>query len=177
MDLYKLCVVPYSDRSLPDTSFVGAVISILNIHSFGRVVRRHEREAILQHPSAWDPRSYDASDVLHVGRPRQPRSLAHSMASHGHMRSMASSTMPDDDEHGDPFSDSRRIHRSSQRSWNSSASSMSGSNSDSHSPAPTMESYTGIREIPRNTSDTNILPSPLIAEFPSSGHNTLLYTQ
>ena len=25
------------------------------MHSFGRVVRRHEREALLQHPSAWGP--------------------------------------------------------------------------------------------------------------------------
>jgi len=30
-----------------------AMISLLAIHSFGRVVRRHEKEALLQHRSAW----------------------------------------------------------------------------------------------------------------------------
>lgn len=36
----------------------GAILSLLVIHSFGRVVARHEREALLQHPSAWDPLYY-----------------------------------------------------------------------------------------------------------------------
>ncbi|KAF7791960.1 hypothetical protein EIP86_002986 [Pleurotus ostreatoroseus] len=31
------------------------VVSLFTMHSFSRVVRRHEHEAILQHPSAWDP--------------------------------------------------------------------------------------------------------------------------
>ena len=33
----------------------GFIVSLFTVQSFGRVVRRHEREAILQHPSAWDP--------------------------------------------------------------------------------------------------------------------------
>lgn len=36
----------------------GAILSLLVVHSFGRVVARHEREALLQHPSAWDPLYY-----------------------------------------------------------------------------------------------------------------------
>lgn len=35
-----------------------AILSLLVVHSFGRVVARHEREALLQHPSAWDPLYY-----------------------------------------------------------------------------------------------------------------------
>ncbi|KDQ63763.1 hypothetical protein JAAARDRAFT_65765 [Jaapia argillacea MUCL 33604] len=31
-----------------------ALMSLLVVHSFGRVVRRHEREAILMHPASWD---------------------------------------------------------------------------------------------------------------------------
>lgn len=42
--------------------------------SFGRVVRRHEREAILQHPSAWDPvyrAELEASHAFARGRSRR----------------------------------------------------------------------------------------------------------
>lgn len=41
------------------------------MHSFGRVVRRHEREAILQHPTAWDPiyrAELEASRAFNRGR-------------------------------------------------------------------------------------------------------------
>ncbi|KIP12582.1 hypothetical protein PHLGIDRAFT_262280 [Phlebiopsis gigantea 11061_1 CR5-6] len=31
------------------------LLSIFTMHSFRRVLRRHERDAILQHPAAWDP--------------------------------------------------------------------------------------------------------------------------
>lgn len=31
------------------------ILSILTVHSFDRVLRRHEREALLHHPSTWDP--------------------------------------------------------------------------------------------------------------------------
>lgn len=34
-----------------------AVISLLAIHSFGRVIRRHERDIILQEPRSWQPRT------------------------------------------------------------------------------------------------------------------------
>ena len=35
--------------------YIGAILSLLVVHSFGRVVARNEREAQIQHPSAWDP--------------------------------------------------------------------------------------------------------------------------
>ncbi|KAK7694521.1 hypothetical protein QCA50_001707 [Cerrena zonata] len=50
------------------------IISAFTMHSFSRVVRRHEREAILQHPSAWDPMyraELEAAKVFRQGRPRR----------------------------------------------------------------------------------------------------------
>jgi hypothetical protein len=32
----------------------GTVISVLAVHSFGRVIHRHEIEAMMQHPWSWD---------------------------------------------------------------------------------------------------------------------------
>jgi hypothetical protein len=32
----------------------GAVISVLAVHSFGRVIHRHEIEAMMEHPWSWD---------------------------------------------------------------------------------------------------------------------------
>ncbi|KLO20574.1 hypothetical protein SCHPADRAFT_12521 [Schizopora paradoxa] len=32
-----------------------AILSLLVIYSFGRVIERHEREALMQNPSSWDP--------------------------------------------------------------------------------------------------------------------------
>ncbi len=52
------------------------------MHSFDRVVRRHEKEAILQHPSAWDPlyrAELEASRAFqrgqHAGRAYSPISV------------------------------------------------------------------------------------------------------
>ncbi|KAH8120095.1 hypothetical protein DFH11DRAFT_1500099, partial [Phellopilus nigrolimitatus] len=44
-----------SESSLYFFSSYWAILSLLVLHSSGRVVERHEREALLQHPSAWDP--------------------------------------------------------------------------------------------------------------------------
>ncbi|TFL06662.1 hypothetical protein BDV98DRAFT_160481 [Pterulicium gracile] len=44
-----------------------AFVSLLSVHSFGQVVKRHEREALLQHPSAWE--NSPRPDGLN-GRPR-----------------------------------------------------------------------------------------------------------
>lgn len=35
--------------------FLGAILSLLVMNSFDHVVERSEREALVQHPSAWDP--------------------------------------------------------------------------------------------------------------------------
>ncbi|KAF8213277.1 hypothetical protein K438DRAFT_1706974 [Mycena galopus ATCC 62051] len=75
-----------------------AIISVLVIHSFGRVIRRHEKEALLQNPSAW----WHERDINH----RSPYSRR-AFPSQLRIR------MPED-----PFSDARAI-RDSMSSWNS----------------------------------------------------------
>jgi len=53
------------------------VVSFCTMQSFSRVVRRHEREAILSHPSAWDPMyraELEAARAFHHGNPRRPLS-------------------------------------------------------------------------------------------------------
>ncbi|KAF7339823.1 hypothetical protein MVEN_01898900 [Mycena venus] len=76
-----------------------AIISILVIHSFGRVIHRHEKEALVQHPSAW----WHERDISH----RSPYSRRAFPGSQLRIR------MPED-----PFSDARAI-RESLASWNS----------------------------------------------------------
>ncbi|KAJ6604449.1 hypothetical protein DFH09DRAFT_1122731 [Mycena vulgaris] len=71
-----------------------AIISVLVIHSFGRVVRRHEKDALFQHPSAWWPER----DLIH----RSPYSRR-------------AFRVPGEE---DPFSDAR-AYRDSVTSWNS----------------------------------------------------------
>jgi hypothetical protein len=50
------------------------LISLLSIHSFGRVVKRHEKEALLQHPSTWEysPRSDSSHNHLRQRRAWSP---------------------------------------------------------------------------------------------------------
>jgi len=48
------------------------VISVLAVHSFGRVIHRHEIEAMMQHPWSWDP-SFQ-TDRRALEPPRRPRS-------------------------------------------------------------------------------------------------------
>ncbi|KAL4243540.1 hypothetical protein ABKN59_001109 [Abortiporus biennis] len=53
------------------------IVSFFTMQSFSRVVRRHDREAILQHPSAWDPiyrAELEASRAFHQGNSRRPLS-------------------------------------------------------------------------------------------------------
>jgi len=76
-----------------------AIISILVIHSFGRVIHRHEKDALFQHPSAW----WHERDIFHRG----PYSRRAFPGSQLRIR------MPED-----PFSDARAI-RESMTSWNS----------------------------------------------------------
>ncbi|KAK7064394.1 hypothetical protein R3P38DRAFT_2824256 [Favolaschia claudopus] len=76
-----------------------AIISVLVIHSFGRVIRRHEQEALFQHPSAW----WHERDMSH----RSPYSGL--VFSGSPLRIQ----VPED-----PFSDARAI-RQSMSSWNS----------------------------------------------------------
>jgi len=73
-----------------------AIISVLVIHSFGRVIHRHEKDALLQNPSTW----WHERDVNH----RSPYSRR---AFPGQLRILP-----------DPFSDTRAL-RESTTSWNS----------------------------------------------------------
>ncbi|KAG1785471.1 uncharacterized protein HD556DRAFT_1422291 [Suillus plorans] len=53
-----------------------AFISCLVMHSFGRVIRRHENEALLQQPSVWHRSlrtDHSTADILAEGRVRSPR--------------------------------------------------------------------------------------------------------
>ncbi|KAJ7107633.1 hypothetical protein C8R43DRAFT_1044731 [Mycena crocata] len=77
-----------------------AIISILVIHSFGRVIRRHEKDALFQHPSAWWPER----DINH----RSPYSRRAFPGSQLRVRVLEE----------DPFSDARGV-RESVTSWNS----------------------------------------------------------
>ena len=45
-------------------SLTGAILSLLVISSFGRVVERHEREAMMQNPSTWEP-LYKVEEATH----------------------------------------------------------------------------------------------------------------
>ncbi|KAJ7102135.1 hypothetical protein B0H15DRAFT_813313 [Mycena belliarum] len=91
------------DNGLDMTGWVAAnwaIISVLVIHSFGRVVRRHEKDALFQHPSSWWPER----DMIH----RSPYSRR------AFPRPRQGSCAPE----ADPFSDSRGL-RESMTSWNS----------------------------------------------------------
>lgn len=58
-------------------AFDWALISCLVIHSFSRVIRRHENEALLQQPSAWHRNlrtDRNTAELLAEGRVRAPRS-------------------------------------------------------------------------------------------------------
>jgi hypothetical protein len=73
------------------------------IHSFGRVVRRHEKDALFQHPSAWWPER----DAMH----RSPYSRRAAPGSQLRV------WVPGEE---DPFSDVRGLtRRESVTSWNS----------------------------------------------------------
>ncbi|KAG1833957.1 hypothetical protein EV424DRAFT_1532781 [Suillus variegatus] len=63
-------------------TFDWALISCLVMHSFGRVIRRHDNEALLQQPNVWH-RSFrtdcSTAEISAEGRVRSPRSsVAHS---------------------------------------------------------------------------------------------------
>ncbi|KAG1794045.1 hypothetical protein EV424DRAFT_1450970 [Suillus variegatus] len=57
-------------------AFDWAFISCLVMHSFGRVIRRHENEALLQQPSVWHRSlrtDHSTADISAEGRVRSPR--------------------------------------------------------------------------------------------------------
>ncbi|KAH8100620.1 hypothetical protein BXZ70DRAFT_938071 [Cristinia sonorae] len=81
------------------------IASLFTMHSFDRVVRRHEQEALLQHPSTWDPiyrAEMEATRALRQDRARRaastappsPRRLAWSDAPSVRIRSTKSILLP-----------------------------------------------------------------------------------
>ncbi|KAI0704932.1 hypothetical protein BC835DRAFT_1410268 [Cytidiella melzeri] len=64
-------------RSAGLAAMTWILLCIFTFGSFGEVVRRHERDAILQHPSAWDPMyraELEASRAFATGQSRRPYS-------------------------------------------------------------------------------------------------------
>ncbi|KAJ7169679.1 hypothetical protein C8R46DRAFT_994049 [Mycena filopes] len=99
--LLLVCGVNF-ENSLDMTGWVAAnwaIISVLVIHSFGRVIRRHEKDALFQHPSSWWPERDMNHRSAYARRAFPPSQLR--------------VQMPED-----PFSDARGI-RQSVTSWNS----------------------------------------------------------
>ncbi|GLB36291.1 hypothetical protein LshimejAT787_0305790 [Lyophyllum shimeji] len=77
-----------------------SIISLLSIHSFGRVVRRHERDALLQHPFTCD--ALIRAGAMPGGK--KPRESRASTVAPSRFRREAESNDRDD-----PFSDTRRL--------------------------------------------------------------------
>jgi hypothetical protein len=90
------------------------IISLLSVHSFGRVVRRHEREEILQHPSAWNSAvrgervMREAHRQSGPGRPLSPVSVA----SRTRQRAPSLNQEPEN-----PFADSHVARNPLRHSW------------------------------------------------------------
>ncbi|KAJ7597174.1 hypothetical protein C8J56DRAFT_919412 [Mycena floridula] len=89
-----------------------AVISALAIHSFGRVIRRHERDATLQEPRSWQARRMPFDNAR---RARQAASLTNTGASSHGMTWQKESHLQ---ETWDPFSDPGKLNPI-RTSWNS----------------------------------------------------------
>lgn len=150
-------------------------MSLLVIHNFGRVVARHEREAILQHPSAWDPmrkadRAINTTSRL-GGPPRAWSPVSIPTRPHTrHSRPTESRDAVSDTLHAEnPFEDFECVGASDdeirQPSWMSLESLATSAPS---SPANTVRSF--MREAQWKTSDT--LPSPVLECIGTSGQNS-----
>lgn len=140
---------------------IGTVISLLGIHSFGRVVHRHEIEATLQHPWSWEPSfrtDQQKADVLRQSKSRRPWSPPISITSRRGRRSVA--TSPHDEDHGDPDDAHLQLYRSPKK--DSDEQSIHSISSQLHSPIPSIR-HTSMR-IPLHHVP-GITPSPSTDEF------------
>jgi len=126
-----------------------SIISLLAIHSFGRVVRRHERDALLQHPFTCD--ALFRAGALHGGKMlRDPRM---STITPSRFRREAESN-----DREDPFSDTRRLGNSGDYRDSSIAAS-------SNPPSPDL--------FDEHTRVDPAIPNPF-SNFPASGYSTPL---
>ncbi|KAK0465429.1 uncharacterized protein EV420DRAFT_1514318 [Desarmillaria tabescens] len=135
-----------------------AVISLLTIHSFGRVVRRHEKDALIQNPRTWPWKN--PGDGNRPGAVRRQSSPQMSYTSHRRTRRFA-----DSDDQGSPYSETRGLNQS-RSSWNSGFT----ISSVASLPSPPVLVQSFYRETPQKSSVT--LPSPTIGDFLTSGRTT-----
>ena len=142
------------------TSPIGSVISLLGIHSFGRVIHRHEIEATLQHPWSWEPSFQTGERKLNILRQsnRRPWSPPLSITSRRARRSVATSH---DDDLDDADDACLQLYRCPKDSDQQSVHSISGS-SQPHSLVPSIQ-HTSLR-IPLHHVP-GITPSPCTDEF------------
>lgn len=88
-----------------------AVVSVLAISSFGRVIRRQERDAVLQEPGTWQ-----RDNGIPAMRSRSRHGYSSSMSTVSQRRPWTNVSARDDPSN--PFSDTRALndHRASWRS-------------------------------------------------------------
>lgn len=137
------------------------MISLLAIHSFGRVVRRHERDALLQRPSTSTviSRAGNVPSSVRHDKPRKSR-LSSSIPSQLRFRREM-----DDNDINDPFSDTQRLG-DFRESWHTTGVISFTSDSPPPSPSPQISELSRIPIIP---------PSPSVySTFPTSGRGTPL---
>jgi hypothetical protein len=126
-----------------------SIISLLAIHSFGRVVRRHERDALLQHPLTCDV--LVRAEALGSGK--KPRDSQISTLPSSRFRREA-----DDNETDNPFSDTRRLADSRD-------SGVSIIPATTNPPSPNL--------FDEHSRVDHAVPNPF-ANFPASGNSTPL---
>lgn len=153
------------------------IISFLVIHSFGRVVRRHEREALLQHPSAWDPMYRAEQAFFPSSRERPSDTWRHWSTDNGPHRRITHADEDDITTHScnkSPMEDGSTgrndeevlsLDGPSWRSSSSSSSSLTTTESITAATTPTMLS--SVNTLPPD-SDT---PHYMRAQPPPSDHS------
>ncbi|TFK41020.1 hypothetical protein BDQ12DRAFT_720743 [Crucibulum laeve] len=147
------------------------IISVLAMHSFGRVVRRHERDALLTHPVTCTAIARAANANIAAreqeAREREARMRAQTTVSvvSSRMRLRRDTKDYEDDDPNNPFSDIRRLEHD-RVSWNSSVYSAT-SPASSRPPSPLVSVRPASQMISSNLSS-------LQANFPSSGRGTPL---
>jgi len=135
------------------------VISLLAVHSFGRVVERHEIEAMMQHPWSWDysfQTDRRAAETSRRARSSGPRSPRLSIPSFRARRNTAFGSLDQDPDGGDA---EMRLYLHPHSKTDDS---VSISHSSLPSPAPSIGGESvrvPLRHAPR------ITPSPSTEEF------------
>lgn len=136
---------------------------MLTIHSFGRVVRRHERDALLQHPATCDAIVRRGNAIASARLSNRSRSRTSSeFATSPRLGGEA-----DDNEIDNPFSDARR-QGGSRESWHRPGLAVSKPESNLSSP--------GLPVGEKSQTISVIQPSPtspsIYSTFPTSGRGT-----